>query len=133
VLAQPGERNHKLIVVLAGSLEVAIPGMRGEVVLTELLPGDFAGEMSALRGVAGFSRIGVREPGAVLAIGTDKLRNLVQTDAELSEILMRAFILRRMGVVASGQRSDAARLAPLGRHAAAEGVSDAQQLSLRQH
>jgi thioredoxin reductase (NADPH) len=103
VLAHPGERDHKLLVVLSGSLEVALPGTRGEAVLTELLPGDFAGEMSALRGVAGFSRIRVREPGAVLAIGTDSLRNLVQTDAELSEILMRAFILRRMGLVSSGQ------------------------------
>jgi thioredoxin reductase (NADPH) len=37
----------------------------------------------------------------VLAIDGERLRDLVQTDAELSEIMMRAFILRRMGLMAS--------------------------------
>jgi thioredoxin reductase (NADPH) len=59
--------------------------------------------MSTLRGVAGFVRVRVRESGAVLAIDDDSLRDVVQTDAELSEIFMRAFILRRMGLVASRQ------------------------------
>jgi len=56
-----------------------------------------------LRGAAGFSRIKARDGGNVLAISEGDLRNVVQTDAELSEILMRAFILRRMGLVSSGQ------------------------------
>ena len=103
VLVQPGERHHRLMVVLAGSLEVALPGMRGEELVTILTPGEFAGEMSTLRGVAGFTRIRVRESGAVLAIDEESLRDVVQTDAELSEIFMRAFILRRMGLVAAGQ------------------------------
>jgi len=106
VLVQPGARHHSLLVVLSGSLEVALPGMRGEVLVTVLAPGEFAGEMSTLRGVAGFARIRVRESGAVLAIEDASLRDVVQTDAELSEIFMRAFILRRMGLVAAGQ-SDA--------------------------
>jgi thioredoxin reductase (NADPH) len=55
------------------------------------------------RGVAGFTRIRVREAGAILAIDEANLRNIVQVDSELSEIMMRAFILRRMGLVASGQ------------------------------
>ena len=62
--------------------------------------------MSTLRGVAGFVRVRVREAGAVLVIDEENLRNVVQTDAELSEILMRAFILRRMGLLSSGN-SDA--------------------------
>jgi thioredoxin reductase (NADPH) len=106
VLIQPGERNRKLLVVLSGSLEIALPGMLGEEFLTLLLPGDFTGEMSTLRGVAGFVRVRVREAGAVLVIDEENLRSVVQTDAELSEILMRAFILRRMGLLASGN-SDA--------------------------
>jgi thioredoxin reductase (NADPH) len=103
VLVEPGDRHHALLVVLSGSLEVALPGMRGEELLTVLVPGDFSGEMSTLRGVAGFARIRARESGAVLEIDEESLRDVVQTDAELSEILMRAFILRRMGLVASGQ------------------------------
>jgi thioredoxin reductase (NADPH) len=103
VLVEPGDRHRKLLVVLTGSLELALPGVQGEQLLTVLLPGDFAGEMSTLRGVAGFTRIRVREGGNVLAIDEENLRDVVQTDAELSEIFMRAFILRRMGLVASGQ------------------------------
>ncbi|MBI3529045.1 MAG: FAD-dependent oxidoreductase [Betaproteobacteria bacterium] len=103
VLIEPEDREHKLLVVLSGSLEVLLPGMLGEQLVTLLMPGDFSGEMSTLRGVAGFTRIRVRESGAVLAISEENLRNVVQTDAELSEIFMRAFILRRMGLLASGQ------------------------------
>jgi thioredoxin reductase (NADPH) len=103
VLVEPGQRHHDLFVVLAGSLEIGLPGMRGEELVTVLLPGDFAGEMSTLRGVPGFTRIRVRDSGEVLAISEENLRNVVQTDAEISETLMRAFILRRMGLVASGQ------------------------------
>jgi thioredoxin reductase (NADPH) len=103
ILAEPGQRQHRLYVVLEGSLDISLPGLRGEEIVTMLLPGDFAGEMSTLRGVAGFVRIRVREGGSVLAIPDDSLRDLVQTDAEISEMFMRAFILRRMGLVASGQ------------------------------
>ena len=106
VLVEPGERHHRLMVVLSGSLEVALPGRYGDELVTVLTPGDFAGEMSTLRGVGGFTRIRVREAGAVLAISDESVRDVVQTDAELSELFMRAFILRRMGLVAAGQ-SDA--------------------------
>jgi thioredoxin reductase (NADPH) len=102
-LAEPGDSHRKMLVVLSGKLEIFIPGARGEQSLTQLVPGDFAGELSTLRGLAGFSRIRVVEAGEVLAVGEAELRTLVQTDAELSEIIMRAFILRRMGLVDSGE------------------------------
>ena len=103
VLVEPGQRHHDLMVVLAGSLEVGLPGPHGEELVTVLEAGDFAGEMSTLRGVPGFARIRVRNAGEVLAISDESLRHLVQADSEISEIFMRAFILRRMGIVASGQ------------------------------
>ena len=52
--------------------------------------------------MAGFSRLRVRESGKVLAIDERKVRDIVQTDAELSELMMRAFILRRVELVTSG-------------------------------
>jgi thioredoxin reductase (NADPH) len=97
VLVEPGERQQRMLVVLDGNLEVE----HGEERVTLLEPGDFSGELSTLRGVAGFTRIRARDGGTVLAIDTERLRELVQTDAELSEIMMRAFILRRMGLLAS--------------------------------
>jgi thioredoxin reductase (NADPH) len=57
--------------------------------------------MSTLRGTPGFARVEVREAGEVLVITDSDLRVVVQTDAELSEIFMRAFILRRMGLIAA--------------------------------
>ncbi len=65
------------------------------------MPGDFAGEMSTLRGTPGFARVEVSEAGEVLVITDSDLRVVVQTDASFSEIFMRAFILRRMGLIAS--------------------------------
>jgi len=97
VLVEPGERHQRLLVVLDGSLEI----QQGDERLTVLEAGDFSGELSTLRGVAGFTRIRARESGTVLAIERERLGDLVQTDAELSEIMMRAFILRRMGLLAS--------------------------------
>jgi thioredoxin reductase (NADPH) len=97
VLVHPGARQQSLLVVLDGSLEV----QHGDERVTVLEPGDFSGELSTLRGVAGFTRIRAKESGTVLVIDSERLRELVQTDAELSEIMMRAFILRRMGLLAS--------------------------------
>jgi thioredoxin reductase (NADPH) len=59
--------------------------------------------MSTLRGVAGFSRLQVLEAGELLVLTEERLRAVVQTDAELSELLLRAFILRRVGMMNSGQ------------------------------
>lgn len=103
VLVEPSERHRKMVVVLAGSIELMLPRPSQEELLNLLVPGDFAGELSTLRGLSGFVRVRVREPGAVLVIDEERLRRVVQTDAELSEIFMRAFILRRMGLIAGGQ------------------------------
>lgn len=101
VLAESGQRHTHMYVVLDGSLDISLPGAGGRI--TVLTKGDFAGEISTLRGAQGFVRISALDSGAVLAIDEGQLRELVQTDAELSEIFMRAFILRRMGLIASGQ------------------------------
>ena len=45
-------------------------------------------------------RLRVSEPGEVIQLDREPLLALIQTDAELSEILMRAFILRRLELIA---------------------------------
>jgi thioredoxin reductase (NADPH) len=106
VLQEAGEGHRDLYVVLAGSLEIVRPGLQGELPITVEVAGDFTGEMSTLRGLAGFTRVVVREAGEVLAIRESELRTLVQTDSEIMEIFMRAFILRRMGLIAADQAGD---------------------------
>src|SRR5216684_227548 len=101
VLVEPGERHPGLFVILSGSVEAVRPGMAGEELIVVHTPGQFSGEMSSLRGVASVVRVRVREEGEILIIDYENLRAIVQTDTELSEILMRAFILRRVGLIAS--------------------------------
>lgn len=45
----------------------------------------------------------VTEPGEFLELSAESLRSLVAKDAELSEIFMRAFILRRLELIRTGQ------------------------------
>ncbi len=101
VLAEPGERNRKLMVVLSGSVEIVRPGISGEDLVTVHEPNQFAGEISTLRGQGSLVRARVREEGEILAIDEEHLRAIVQTDSELSELFMRAFILRRVGLVST--------------------------------
>jgi thioredoxin reductase (NADPH) len=103
ILAEPGDRHRNLFVVLSGSIEIVRVTMQGEQLLVVTEPGGFTGEMSTLRGVGSLVRARVRADGEVLAIPDDQLRTVVQTDARLSELFMRAFILRRVALVATQQ------------------------------
>jgi thioredoxin reductase (NADPH) len=106
VLSEAGEGHRDLYVVLSGALEIVRPGMQGDVPITVEVPGDFTGEMSTLRGLGGFTRVRVAEAGEILAISESQLRTVVQTDSQIMEIFMRAFILRRMGLIAAEQGGD---------------------------
>jgi thioredoxin reductase (NADPH) len=55
-----------------------------------------------LSGRPGFVRIRATEAGAVIDVDREQLLALVQTDGELSEILLKAFILRHAELVARG-------------------------------
>jgi len=107
ILLELGALPRGVFVITAGSLEVLAPpaatqsAADGELLFV-LSAGDFTGEMSTLRGTAALVRVRVRDAGAVLLIDAEQLRRIVQNDAELSELLMRAFILRRMSVIESG-------------------------------
>jgi thioredoxin reductase (NADPH) len=101
ILAQPGDRHRPMLIVLSGSIEVVQPGLSGEVLVVVHTAGSFTGEMSALQGVGSLVRARVREDGDVLVVAEDRLLTIIQTDAELSELFMRAFILRRVGLLGS--------------------------------
>jgi len=99
VLLESGQRVTRFFVVLSGSLDLLLRTSTGEALLNVLTPGDFTGEMSMLRGSIGLAHIRAHEAGSVLAIEAAQLRSIVQTDAELSELFMRAFILRRVALL----------------------------------
>ena len=62
--------------------------------------GQFSGEANMISGRRALARLRVSEPGEVIQLDREQLLALIQTDAELSEILMRAFILRRLELIA---------------------------------
>src|ERR1700679_1071510 len=95
VLAEPGDRLP-MYVVLSGSMEIVQPTLTGETLIVVHTAGSFSGDVGTLRGNSAVVRMRVREAGAVLAIDEAELRTIVQTDSELSELFMRAFILRRV-------------------------------------
>jgi thioredoxin reductase (NADPH) len=106
VLFEPGGVNRDFHVVLSGELEIVQPVDDREVPITIHVAGEFTGEVNMLSGRRSLVRGRMREDGDLLVITPETLRNIVQTDAELSEILMRAFILRRVALIAD-ERGDA--------------------------
>ena len=87
-------------VVLSGRLEVARPIQHGEsVVVTHLGPGQFSGEVNLLQGRRPLMRVRATEPGDVVVLSREALLDLVQTDSEISDAFMRAFLLRRAAIL----------------------------------
>src|SRR5260370_42355489 len=74
----------------------------GERPLVTHGPGGFTGEMTMISGRRSLVRGRVTEPGEILELSAERLRSLVAKDAELSEIFMRAFILRRLELIRTG-------------------------------
>src|SRR5712691_2265722 len=101
VLAQPGEQAARIFVVVAGRIDVVRPTPAAEVVVS-FSPGMFTGEATMLSGRRGLAQIRAGEDGEVIEVSRDDLLALIQTDAELSDIFMRAFILRRVELINRG-------------------------------
>ena len=102
ILFQPGDLNVPLFVMLSGSLEIVVTNRSGEELIVTHEPGEFTGELTMISGRRALVRAQVSRPGEFLEVSADELRSLVARDAELSEVLMRAFILRRVELIRRG-------------------------------
>jgi len=102
VLVEQGESTVPFFVVISGELEVVRPSAAAETLVTVHAPGQFTGEVSTLSGRRALFRLRAAKTGEVIELDRQRMLALVQTDAELGEILMRAFILRRVELVAAG-------------------------------
>jgi thioredoxin reductase (NADPH) len=98
VLVEVGDQNLPIFIIMEGKLQVVRPTADGEDLVTEGTPGQFTGEVSTLSGRPAMLRLRAVTRGEVIQIDHDHLLSIVQTDFELSEILMRAFVLRRLGL-----------------------------------
>jgi len=102
VLVEAGQPVIPFFLVKAGRLEAVRPSGTGETRIVEQGPGQFTGEVTMLSGRRALARIRAVEPGEVIELARENLLSLVQTDSELGEIIMRAFILRRVELIAHG-------------------------------
>jgi thioredoxin reductase (NADPH) len=99
-----GERHAPAWLVLKGSIKsVRRDGLKHELPITTLEPGQFSGEVSQLAG-RGTLAAGRAGPQGCTALPFDAphLRALVIGSADLGEIVMRAFILRRVALLEDG-------------------------------
>src|SRR3989441_3900550 len=102
VLVEAGEQTARLFVVAAGRIDIFRRSQRGEELVVSFGRGMCTGEVTMLSGRRGLAQIRAGAVGEVIEVGRDDLLALIQTDGELSEILMRAFILRRVELIARG-------------------------------
>src|SRR5262245_38789133 len=101
VLLDLGDRTPRIFIVLEGQLEIVRPEMNPGAITT-LGPGQFTGEVSTLAGRPALGRIRVTAAGRILEVDRGQLLSIVQGDADLSDVLMRAFLLRRVALVKYG-------------------------------
>jgi thioredoxin reductase (NADPH) len=102
VLVEPGQQIVPFYVLMAGQIEVVRPSGTSETLVIVYGPGQFTGEVNMLSGRPAMLRVRASESGEVIEVDRDHLLVLVQTDSELSELIMRAFIVRRVELIAHG-------------------------------
>jgi thioredoxin reductase (NADPH) len=102
MLIEQGDTSVPFFVVITGEVEIVRPFDAYETLVTVHGYGEFTGEVNMLSGRRSFFRARATKPGKLIELDHQQMLTLVQTDAELSDILMRAFILRRVELIAAG-------------------------------
>ena len=96
VLVEQGDSAVPFFVVVSGDREVVHPSNTVETLVTIHGPGEFTREVNKLSGRRSIVRIRATKSGKVIQMNHQNTMSLLQGDAELGEIIMRAFILRRV-------------------------------------
>jgi thioredoxin reductase (NADPH) len=102
-LAKVGDVGVGLSIVLAGEVEVVRYDSAGRAAsIVTHGPGAFLGELAQLSGRPALVDAAARGPVEALTVAPDQLRALLVAEAELGERIMRALILRRVGLLETG-------------------------------
>ena len=99
VLLEGGQTDVPFFVLNAGEIEVTRPSGLGELLVAVLRPAQFTGDVSMILGRPAQMRLRVSGSGEVVQLTRDQMHALIQTDAEMSEVLMRALIHRHRGSI----------------------------------
>jgi thioredoxin reductase (NADPH) len=100
IVVELNQHVTKVFLVVSGQLHVLQVSNNQEHLVAICNPGMFTGELSVLSGRRGLVRIRASETSELIEIEREVLQALVETDSELSDIFLRAFILRRLELIA---------------------------------
>ncbi|HEX2237490.1 MAG TPA: cyclic nucleotide-binding domain-containing protein, partial [Gammaproteobacteria bacterium] len=95
-----GDRNTGLFLVVDGQIEIFRRTDGGEHVVVTHGPRRYAGETTTMSGRGAFLAGRAKGKTRVLAVSTEKLRELIATESMLGETILLSFILRRMRMIA---------------------------------
>jgi len=102
-VARVGEVPAGLQLILSGKLEITQHGDSGDALhIVTHERGDFTGELAQLSGRPSLVDAVALTDLETIAIPPDKLRALLIAEADLGERIMRALILRRVGLIEAG-------------------------------
>ncbi len=93
--------DHGIFIVLTGSVEIVGVSNGAESVLSILRRGEFTGEITQLSGRRSLVLCRAREGSELLEIDRSTLRHVMQTDVVLGDVFLRAFLLRRIFLIAN--------------------------------
>jgi thioredoxin reductase (NADPH) len=100
---ETGKPSPGLLVILSGTLRVTgRDGHGNDVLLADHGPGSFSGEVGQLSGRRSFVDGTAVGPLEALLMNPEQLRALLVAEAALGENIMRALILRRVGLLETG-------------------------------
>jgi thioredoxin reductase (NADPH) len=102
MLARVGERGHGLTLFLSGEAEVRQHNDQGTSPIVTHKAGSFMGELAQLSGRPSLVEAEALTEVEAVVIPPERLRALLVAEAELGERIMRALILRRVGLIESG-------------------------------
>jgi thioredoxin reductase (NADPH) len=88
-------------VVTNGRLDIIQPTEHGELTIVQHEPGQFTGELNMLTGRRSLVCARMGEAGEVIELTPEEMQALVQTDVGISQMLMTAFIFRRLELIAN--------------------------------
>src|SRR4051794_19391033 len=102
VVFAAGDRAVPFFVVRTGTVAIVRPSPDGDTLIVTHAAGEFTGESNMLSGRRSLVRAQATADAELLELSRDQLLSLVQTDSEIGELLMRAFIFRRLELIAHG-------------------------------
>jgi thioredoxin reductase (NADPH) len=99
VLFTQGDRHISAYVIISGSIQVERSNAVRSRVIASFGPGMFTGDIGTLAGRAAVATARTLTECEMIVIEEESLRALVITEADLSELIMRAYILRRVAFI----------------------------------